>query len=191
TRGERVEARMVVRFGDEEDMKGQRSVSEAVASLLHHGTSKMTRQEIEDRFNALRATVDVNGGGNTVVVSMSTVAEHLPALVETVVHMLRDANFPEESIEEYRKQMNTAIADSESRPGPLASRALARHDNPWPADDIRYTPTVEEWRKEIQSLNRAALQAFHERFYGAGRIEFRSEERRVGEVSRPSSSRSV
>ena len=172
TRGERVEARMVVRFGDEEDMKGQRSVSEAVASLLHHGTSKMTRQEIEDRFNALRATVDVNGGGNTVVVSMSTVAEHLPALVETVVHMLRDANFPEESIDEYRKQMNTAIADSESQPGPLASRALARHDNPWPADDIRYTPTFEEWRKEIQSLNRAALQAFHERFYGAGRIEF-------------------
>src|SRR5690606_16206171 len=35
-----------------------------------------------------------------------------------------------------------------------------------------YTPTFEEWRKEIQSLNRAALQAFHERFYGAGRIEF-------------------
>lgn len=172
TRGDRVEARLVVRFGDEEAMKRQRSVSEAVASLLHHGTTKMSRQEIQDRYNALRASVDVNGGGNTVVVSMSTVKEHLPALVETVLHVLREANFPDESIEEYRKQMNTAITDAESQPGPLASRTLARHDNPWPHDDIRYTPTFEEWRSEVQTLDIAALRGFHERFYGAGQIEF-------------------
>ena len=172
TRGERVEARMVVRFGNEDDMKGQRSISEAVASLLHHGTSKMSRQEIQDRYNELRASVSVDGGGNTVSVSMSTVGEHLPALIETVLHVLREADLPEEALEEYRKQMNTAIADAESQPGPLASRALARHDNPWPADDIRYTPTFDEWRDEIKALDLAALRAFHKRFYGAGRIEF-------------------
>lgn len=172
TRGDRVEARMVLRFGNEDDLKGLRDVSEAVADLLHHGTQSMSRQEIQDRYNALRASVSVDGGGNTVAVSISTVAEHLPAVVETVLHVLREANFPEESIEEYRKQMNTAIADAQSQPGPLASRALARHDNPWPADDIRYTPTFEEWRAGIQALDRAALQAFHERFYGAGLIEF-------------------
>ena len=172
TRGDRVEARMVVKFGGEEDMKGQRSVSEAVASLLHHGTSKMTRQEIQDQYNKLRATVSVNGGGNTVVISMSTIGENLPAVIETVLHVLREANFPVEQIEEYRKQMNTAIADAESQPGALASRALARHDNPWPEDDIRYTPTFEEWRAEIQALNQADLEAFHDRFYGAGHIDF-------------------
>lgn len=172
TRGDRVEARMVLRFGDEADMQGQRSASEAAAELLHYGTDDMTRQEIQDRYNALRATVSVEGGGNTVAVSMSTVAEHLPALVETVLHVLRDANFPEEAIEEYRKQMNTAITEAESQPGPLASRTLARHDNPWPRDDIRYTPSFEEWRSEIRALDRAAVAGFHERFYGAGRIEF-------------------
>lgn len=172
TRGERVEARMVLRFGDENGMKGQRSVSEAVASLLHHGTAKMSRQEIQDRYNALRAMVSVDGSGNTVAVSMSTISEHLPALIETVLHVLREANFPDEAIEEYRKQMNTAIADAESQPGPLASRALARHDNPWPADDIRYTPTFDEWREEVKALDSAALRAFHTRFYGAGTIDF-------------------
>ncbi|NYT23284.1 insulinase family protein [Alcaligenaceae bacterium] len=172
TRGGRVEARMVVSFGDAEGMKGQRSVSEAVAELLHHGTSKMSRQEIQDRYNALQASVSVNGGGNTVAISMSTVGEHLPALVDTVLHVLREADFPEESLVEYRKQMNTAIADAESQPGPLASRALARHDNPWPADDLRYTPTFEEWRADINALDRAALLAFHERYYGAGKVDF-------------------
>ena len=172
TRGERVEARMVLRFGDVDELKGKREVSEAVAELLHHGTRTMSRQEIQDRYNALRASVAVEGGGNTVSVSMSTVAEHLPALIETVLHVLRDADFPEESIEEYRKQMNTAIADAESQPGPLASRTLARHDNPWPADDIRYTPTFEEWRASVQKLDRNAIKQFHDHFYGAGMIDF-------------------
>src|SRR5690606_5377338 len=108
----------------------------------------------------------------TVAVSMSTVAENLPALVETVIHVLRDANFPDEALVEYRNQMNTAIADMESQPGSLASRALARHDNPWPQDDVRYTPTFEEWRQRIAQLDNAALRSFHERFYGAGLIDF-------------------
>ncbi|HLU00035.1 MAG TPA: pitrilysin family protein [Burkholderiaceae bacterium] len=172
TRGDRVEARMVLRFGDEAGMKGQRSVSEAVASLLHHGTSKMSRQEIQDTYTKLRATVNVDGGGNTVAVSLSTVGENLPELIETVMHVLRDANFPEEALVEYRNQMNTAIADMASQPGPLAARALARHDNPWPRDDIRYTPTFEEMREEVAALNTDALRGFHAKFYGAGLIDF-------------------
>jgi len=172
TRGDRVEARMVMRFADVDAMKGKRDISEAVAELLHHGTHTMSRQEIQDRYNALRASVSVSGGGNTVVVTMSTVKEHLPDLIDTVLHVLRDASFPQDALEEYRKQMNTAIADAESQPGALASRALARHDNPWPADDVRYTPTFEEWRAGIQGLKQEALVAFHEQFYGAGLIEF-------------------
>lgn len=172
TRGDRVEARMTLRFGDEESMKGQRSVSEAVASLLHHGTSQMSRQQIQDRYTKLRATVSVNGGGNTVVVSMSTVGENLPEVIETTLHVLREANFPDEALVEYRQQMNTAITDMESQPGSLASRVLARHDNPWPADDIRYTPTFEEMRDEIAALTPEQLREFHARFYGAGLIDF-------------------
>ena len=171
TRGERVEARMVLRFADEEAMRGQRGIGAAVAELLDHGTTRMSRQEIEDRYNELRATVHVEAGLNTVAISMSTVNEHLPALVETVMHVLQDADFPPEALAEYVNQMNTAIADAQSQPGSLAARALARHDNPWPKDDIRYTPTFDEWREEIRSLDREALKSFHERFYGAGLID--------------------
>src|SRR3546814_17566454 len=57
-------------------------------------------------------------------------------------------------------------------PGALASRALARHDNPWARDDIRYPPTFEESLHDIQSLTRRDLLDFHKEFYGAGHIEF-------------------
>ncbi|MDS1140811.1 pitrilysin family protein [Pusillimonas sp. SM2304] len=170
TRGDRVEAKLLIQFGDAESLKGQRSISSATASLLDHGTSQMSRQEIEDKYNELQANVGISGGAGAVVASMSTTKDNLPALIELVLHVVRDANFPQKELDEYKAQANTSIRNAQSEPSALASRALSRHDNPWPRDDIRYTPTFDEARSEISALTREQLQDFHSRFYGAGTI---------------------
>ncbi|UYO92800.1 M16 family metallopeptidase [Pollutimonas sp. M17] len=172
TRGDRVEANLLIQFGDADSLKGQRDISSAVASLLDHGTNRMSRQEIEDRFDALEASVDFGGGAGIVMVDMSTTEKHLPELVKLVLHIVRDADFPEQELTEYKRQASTAISDAKAEPSALASRALARHDNPWPADDVRYTPTFDEAQQSIASLTRQQLVDFHSRFYGAGTIEF-------------------
>jgi zinc protease len=47
---------------------------------------------------------------------------------------------------------------------------LARHDNPYAKDDIRYTPTFEESLSAVESLKREALVNFHKKFYGTGEV---------------------
>ncbi|NYT85409.1 M16 family metallopeptidase [Pollutimonas harenae] len=172
TRGNRVEAKLLIQFGDAESLKGQRSVSSAVADLLEHGTHDMSRQEIQDQYNKLQANVGIGGGAGLVVASLSTTQDNLPALVELVLHVIRDANFPKEELSRYQAQASTAIKNAMSEPSALASRALARHDNPWPRDDIRYTPSFEEAQQEAAALTRKQLVDFHSRFYGAGTIGF-------------------
>ncbi|MFW7340166.1 pitrilysin family protein [Pollutimonas sp. H1-120] len=172
TRGDRVEANLLIQFGDADSLKGQRDISSAVASLLDHGTKGMSRQEIEDRYDALEASVSFDGGAGIVMADMSTTEKHLPELVELVLHIVREANFPEQELVEYKQQASTAISNAMAEPSALASRALARHDNPWPSDDVRYTPTFEEAQQGIAALTRQQLIDFHSRFYGAGTIEF-------------------
>src|SRR5690606_4062367 len=94
TRADRVEAKLLIQFGDAESLKGQRSISSAVADLLEHGTSKMSRQEIQDQYTRLQANVGIGGGAGMVVANLSTTQENLPALIELVLHVIRDANFP-------------------------------------------------------------------------------------------------
>src|SRR3546814_10287641 len=106
------------------------------------------------------------------MVDMSTTEKHLPELVELVLHIVREANFPEQELVEYKRQASTSINNARAEPSALASRALARYDNPWPSDDVRYTPTFDEAQKDIADLTRQQLIAFHSRFYGAGTIEF-------------------
>jgi len=172
TRGGRVQAELLVQFGDADSLRGQRVNAAAVADLLERGTAKLSRQDIQDRFDALQAQVEFSGSGTNLTVAMSAAGEHLPELVALVLDVVRNANFPQDQVEEYQRQAITSIRSSMTEPTALASRALARQDNPWPADDVRYVPTFDKALAEAGKLDRDALATFHERFYGAGHIKF-------------------
>ncbi|NYT66233.1 insulinase family protein [Alcaligenaceae bacterium] len=172
TRGNLVDARMIIQFGDLESLKGQRNTAAAVISLLDHGTHQMSRQDIQDRYDALKADVSYSGDASTLAVGMSTTREHLPELVKLVLHIAREANFPANELAEYQRQVNTSIKNAMAEPNALASRALSRHEQPWARDDIRYIPTFDESLEETAALTPETLKAFHQRFYGAGMVRF-------------------
>ncbi|WP_300648279.1 pitrilysin family protein [Paenalcaligenes sp.] len=172
TRGDRVHANLAIRFGDPDSLKGSRTIGSATASLLAHGTKKYSRQQIEDRFTELQASVYFSGGPNGVNVDIETVGDNLAPTLDLVLEILREANFPESELNKYKAQRLTQINNAKAEPSALANLTLSRHLNPWPKDDIRYTPTFEESAQYVQSLSQADLLAFHERFYGAGDIRF-------------------
>jgi len=170
TRGHLVNARLVVQFGDAQTLRGQRDISRAVGALLDNGTATMTRQQIEDRFDALRADVGFGGGGTSAVIDISNTRDNLPATLELALDVLRNASFPEDQLDEYRRRGLASVESARQEPTAVAQQTLARHDNPWPADDLRYTPSFDEQEAAYKALTRDALVQFHDRFYGAGRV---------------------
>src|SRR5690606_25285371 len=55
TRGDRVQATLLVQFANAEQLKGQRTIAQVTADMLQRGTNELSRQQIEDRFDALQA----------------------------------------------------------------------------------------------------------------------------------------
>ncbi|WP_353172681.1 M16 family metallopeptidase [Paracandidimonas soli] len=172
TRGNRVEASLLVRFGDADSLKGKSGVAAATAALLDHGTASLSRQEIQDRFTALQADVGFSGSAGSVSVQISTLRQHLPETLALVADILRNPSLDAAELERYKRRALTSLSNAKSEPSALARQALARHDNPWPADDPRYTPTFEESMKRIEALSADDLKAFHKEFYGAGNMLF-------------------
>jgi zinc protease len=170
TRGERVEATLRIQFGDAELLRGKRQVASVAAALLDRGTTTLSRQQIQDRFDALQADVSISGVANMLNISLSTTHKNLPELLGLVLAVVRNANFPQDQLEEYQRQLVTSIQSAMTEPRALATQALALQDNPWPADDIRYTPTFEESLAGANALTRDELVNFHKEFYGAGSI---------------------
>jgi zinc protease len=172
SRGNRVEANLLMRSGDVDTLKGKQTLASATAALLESGTSTMTRQQIQDKYTELEASVGIGNAGGSVAVQLSTTRDNLPELINLVLHILHDANFPAEELAKYQREVYSSINDAKAEPASLASQALARHDNPWSRDDIRYRPTFDELLEDTAALTRKDIAAFHKQFYGAGSILF-------------------
>ncbi len=171
TRGQIVVGRLQIQSGDVQSLKGQRSLGEAAVALLDKGTSTLTRGQIQDRFDKLKANVSFQGGAGSLSVGFKTIRENLLPTLELIVDVLRNANFPEAQLQEFKSAAITGIRNAEKEPDSIVRSHLARHSNPYPADDIRYTPSFEESVKHIEQLNVQGIRSYHQRFIAPGNAQ--------------------
>jgi zinc protease len=180
TRGRAVQARLALHYGDAPSLFGQEMAALLTAALLDKGTvgaggkgpAALSRQQIADRLDALRAQVGFSASGQTLNVSITTVREHLPAVVELLGTLLRQPSFPPEALEEVRAQYAAYLAQQRQEPEALVANALDRLGNPYRRGDIRYESTFDEAAADLRAVTRAQLQQFHRRFYSAANGEF-------------------
>ncbi len=167
TRGQLVSATVTLRLGDEKSLYGLEDVANATAQMLNKGTASMTRQQIQDRFDQLKAQVNFWGGATYAGASIKTTREHLPAVVALVGEILRTPSFPADALEEYRRQGLASIEEQRKDPEAVVENEMQRYGNPYPKGDVRYAASFDEAVAGLKALNVEQLRAFHAKFYGA------------------------
>ena len=172
TRGGAVQAVLNLRFGDEKSLFGQGAVADATARLLDKGSAQYTRQQVQDRLDALKTQMSVSSSPGLVSVALTSRREHLADAVALVAELLRHPAFPAEAFDEYQRQSVARIEAARKEPSAVAANALARLNNPYPRGDVRYARTFDEQLQDIQTLKLPQLREFHARFYGARFAQF-------------------
>ena len=172
TRGNMVEARLQLHYGAESSLRGQASAARVLGNLFDKGGAGMSRAQIADAFDALRAQVGFSTGGQTLSVSISTVKDKLPQVIALVGKLLRAPDLPADALDELRRQALSQIAAQRAEPAALAAQALERHFNTYAADDIRYSPSFDEQVARVNTLSVAQVRAFQRRFVSAATGEF-------------------
>lgn len=172
TRAERVEARLSFKFGSPDQLKNQTATAAAVASLLSTGTKKLNREQISDQFTAMQTQFSTSGSNGRLYLSLSSNRESLPKAIALALDVLRNANFPEDELKKYQQAVVTDLKSASTEPAALASQTIERYTNPWPKDDIRYTPSFEEGIERVQAVSIKQVRDFHQKFYGTGDVAF-------------------
>jgi zinc protease len=135
--------------------------------MLMRGTTKHTRQQIQDELDRLKARASVTGGPTQAGVSVETTRENLPAVMRLVAEVLREPSFPEAEFEQLRREQLAAIEQQKSEPGQIAFTAFGRLLNPFPKGDVRYVSTPEEDVADISAATLEQARQFYRDFYGA------------------------
>ena len=171
TRGETVNFNLSLRFGNEQSVAGKATEGTLTGGMLLRGTTKKSRQEIDDAFDKFRAKVGVSGTQTGATASGQTVRAQLADTLRLTAEVLQDPAFPAAELDTLKRQRNTRFETSKSEPQDIAQRALGRHDNPYPAGHPRYIPTIDESIAWNNAVTVDGVKNFYKQFYGASDAE--------------------
>ncbi len=174
TKGGQVRMAITIRYGSEADLKGKVEVAAMLPEMLLRGTRKLSFAALKDKLDLLKAEVNVgrsHGSPSTINVAqirIKTVRESLPAVIALLGEMLREPALAKKELESLRKEMLTKLEEQLSDPMTNASVTLMRALLPYPKDDIRYTPSLQESIERLRKVTQADVVAMHKRLWGAG-----------------------
>lgn len=171
TRGATVVANLVLHLGNEKGLMNKDTAGDLAASMLMRGTTKHTRQQIQDEFDRLKAKVGVSGGADSLSVTVETIRENLPAALKLVAEVLREPAFPASEFEQLKQETLAGIEQQKSEPTTAAIVAIQRHLSPYPKGHIRYVSTPEEEIVDLKAATLEQVKQFYGEFYGAQRGE--------------------
>lgn len=166
TRGESVEARIMLRFGNDKAVANRAQAGEFAALMLNKGTAKHTRQQIKDEFDRLKANVNIFGSATLTTVNITTTRPNLVEVIKLVSELLKEANFPADELEKLKNEQLSAIESDRSEPQAIVFKNFSRHISPYDKSDPRYAPTFDEDVAQIKSVTLDEVKKFHKEIYG-------------------------
>jgi zinc protease len=138
------------------------------------GTTTHNRQQIQEEMVKLNAQIAVSGSADGASASVQTTMANLAPALKLAAEILRSPSFPDSEFEQVKKQRLAGIENRRTNPGSIASLSLERTLNPYPKDDVRYVPTLDEETAELSKVTLDDVKKFYAEFYGAshGEIAF-------------------
>lgn len=167
TRGETVDIRLSLHFGDEESLRQKNAIGDLTAAMLMRGSKNRSRQAIQDEIDALQAQFRVYGGASSLTASAQVSRDHVPDVLRLMADVLREPAFPETEFDQLLQARLTDIEEDKTDPRSRAWNLLSRHLQPWSEGDVRYIHTPDEWAERVGAVTIQAMRSFHEDFYGA------------------------
>lgn len=154
TRGETVAVRLTLRFGNEQALKPYLNAAEFLGPMLMRGTQKLDYAQFREEMTKASARITAGGGFGTLTFSVTTKREHLPRALELLGQMVREPAFSQKEFDVLKAERLADLERGRNEPAAQAQLLLQRTLNPYPPDDIRYIPTLDE---SIARLKRVEL----------------------------------
>ena len=172
TKGAMVSANLVLRTGTADSLTGKADAGSFAAALLMRGTERLSRQEIKDSFDKLKAQVSVGGGAEGVSASVTTTRDNLAPALALLAEVLRKPAFADSEFAELQRERIGRIEQDMPEPQPLAFNAFQRLLDATPEGHVKHVETLPQKLAQVRALKVDDVKAFHSSFYGAGDATF-------------------
>jgi zinc protease len=162
---------LAVRAGVVADPPGKGGLASLAAATIKYGTKSRTALEVEDALGNLGTSLETSASREYAEASFEVLKRNLPAVLEVVSDVVRNAAYPPSEVEREKKRLLDGLAQEERNPQALSARLRPMlafgKDHPYgrPAHGLPGT---------VAKIGRDDLPAFHARYWrpGGGALVF-------------------
>ncbi len=172
TKGGTVSATVQLRMGTAENLAGKGTIGAFTSALLMDGTERLSRQEVKDAFDKLKANVNIWGNAEGVTATVTTVRDNLALALDLLAESLMKPAFTAKDFSERQREFTAGTEMQMTEPQPLAGNAMQRLADPYPVGHVRHVKTLQEQLASEKAVTLDEVKAFHKAYYGASNGSF-------------------
>ena len=177
SRGAPVAFRIDLQVGNESDLKNRLPALHILPRLLLRGTKKHDFQALSDSLARLK--VSFGGFANWTIdnpgklsFSGTTISQNLDKALDLVAEILMQPAFDNAQFQLVKREMLAQLKESAQDPAAISEREFNRSIAPYPSDDVRYIPSLDEEVKLLEKLTLNDVKALYAQFVGANAGQF-------------------
>jgi zinc protease len=179
TRDSKVELTLKLRYGNADNLKGQREAASFLSSLMCRGTKKLNYQQLTDELTRLDVEIGdgsaarghIGGGAASVpgvaIFKVRARRESLSPALDLLAQILREPALDDQEFEVLKGSRITSAQQRLTDPGSLTDNALERTLKPYPSDDVRAIPTLEEDVTRLKAVMIEQVRKLYQEYLGA------------------------
>ena len=165
-KGGKVQASFKFPVSNEKDLVGKTDTGSILAQLLKTGTKTKTKEQISDRLDQLKSSLNFNYSGQTLSVSINTYKESFKEVMDILGDLLVNSTFPQNELTKTINEYNTYLESSLNDPQSIAFIEVSKQTEGYPKESIFYTSTVQEQIDAYKKIKQSEIVDFYNNILG-------------------------
>lgn len=169
----RVYLQMNLNFGNPQTATTGADAAFFVGALLTRGSKGMTRQQLKDRLEKYKSTLNVTSGVTGASIRINTERQYLPQVLSLLQKVLREPSFPKNEFDPLRKASIAGLRIGKKNNNKVASLRLARAFMPPGANrgNLNYIRSIDENIADLQALKLSDVSGYYKKIWNASHAQ--------------------
>jgi zinc protease len=166
TKGDKINASISLRMGDENSLMNKGEVAGIVAQMLKTGTATKTKKQISDELDRIKTDISFNGNAGALVVTINTDKQNLPAALALLDDMLHHPKFDPAEFDKAVIDVKANYEANRNEPFNAAFTKLQKLTTKYPKGHPFYAADTDESLDE-EKIKLDDVKKYYTDFYGA------------------------
>lgn len=165
-KGGKVQASFKFPVSNEKELAGKTDTGGILAQLLKTGTKTRTKEQIQDRLDELKSSINFNFSRQTLSINISTYKESFKEVMGILGDLLTNSTFPQNELTKTINEYNTYLESSLNDPQAVAFTEIVRQTTKYPKDSFFYTQTIPEQIDAFKKVKQSEIVDFYQNILG-------------------------